>query len=326
MQNDKASVIVPVYNTEKFLYKCIDSIVNQSHKNIEIILVNDGSTDNSLSICKEFANKDNRIILINKGNEGASSARNVGLELSTGNYIGFVDSDDYISGNMYEVLISTIIKHNADIVECGYYRVAENNNIIKKTLNNEVISNNYKCNYDYIRNVNSYHMNCNKLYKREIIKNSRFSDFKYDEDFLFNLHAYNACNKKVNIDECLYFYVNNPKSAMNKPFSKENFDRIKAVETAIDFYKQKSVELSRFVIYYLLHIIRTSYERLTVSDIIDKKEYEKYLIDLYFEHYPIIKKNLLKIAKTKKGFMANKIFAINPKLYCLIKNISKNNK
>ncbi len=118
----KISIIVPVYNVENYLKKCLDSIVNQTFKDIEIILINDGSTDNSLNICKEYAKKDHRIRLINKPNGGLSSARNVGIDLSTGEYLGFVDSDDWIALNMYEKLYNLCKIFNADISQCKYIR------------------------------------------------------------------------------------------------------------------------------------------------------------------------------------------------------------
>ena len=113
------SVIVPVYNVEKYLRKCLESIINQTYKNLQIILVNDGSTDSSLSICKEYENIDNRIIVIDKENEGPAIARNVGLDSADGDFIAFVDSDDWILENMYEVLLEKQAIHNADMTVCG---------------------------------------------------------------------------------------------------------------------------------------------------------------------------------------------------------------
>ena len=102
------SIIVPIYNVEKYIHKCIESIINQTYKNLEIILVDDGSPDNCGNICEEYAKNDSRIKVIHKENNGLSSARNAGLEICKGDYIGFVDSDDYIELNMYEVLINAL--------------------------------------------------------------------------------------------------------------------------------------------------------------------------------------------------------------------------
>ena len=115
----KISVIVPIYNVEQYLRKCIDSIINQTYKNLEIILVDDGSWDNSPRICDEYAKRDNRIKVIHKKNGGLADARNTGLKMITGNYISFIDSDDYIEKTMYEKMIKVILKYNADIIECN---------------------------------------------------------------------------------------------------------------------------------------------------------------------------------------------------------------
>ena len=113
--NPKISVIVPVYKVEKYLDKCVESIVNQTYKNLEIILVDDGSPDNCPAMCDEWAEKDERIRVIHKENGGLADARNAGMDIATGDYIGFVDSDDWIEPNMYEVLLKNALKYDADI-------------------------------------------------------------------------------------------------------------------------------------------------------------------------------------------------------------------
>ena len=123
---DLISVIVPIYNVEKYINRCIDSIIEQTYTNLEIILVDDGSTDNSGSICDEYAKKDNRIKVIHKENGGVSSARNVGLDTAIGQYITFVDSDDYIEKKYCEILLKTLKKQKADCVACGYNRIYKN--------------------------------------------------------------------------------------------------------------------------------------------------------------------------------------------------------
>lgn len=115
------SVIVPVYNVEKYLARCVDSITSQTYENLDIILVDDGSTDNSGRICGEYAKKDTRIRVIHQKNKGASAARNCGITAASGNYIGFIDSDDWIDKDMYELLVNTAIEHHADIVRCDTY-------------------------------------------------------------------------------------------------------------------------------------------------------------------------------------------------------------
>ena len=127
----KVSVIVPVYNTERTVEKCIQSIQKQSYNNIEIVLVDDGSPDNAPAICEEYAKRDTRIVVCHKKNGGLSDARNFGIKRATGAYIGFVDSDDYVAPDMYEKLLETAVKNAADIVNCGFFLV-ENGRIVQK--------------------------------------------------------------------------------------------------------------------------------------------------------------------------------------------------
>ena len=121
--DEKISVIVPVYNVEQYLDRCVDSIINQTYKNLEIILINDGSTDNSGQLCDELAKKDDRIRVIHKENGGLSDARNVGINVAEAELIGFIDSDDYIDEDMYEVLMTNLKRANADLSMCGHYDV-----------------------------------------------------------------------------------------------------------------------------------------------------------------------------------------------------------
>lgn len=143
MDNSKMiSIIVPIYNVEKYLDKCLGSIVNQTYKNIEIILVNNGSTDNSLNIAEKWKYRDNRIKVFSIDNKGVSYARNYGIKVSNGNYIAFIDSDDWIDRDMYETLIEGIIRYNADIAQCSYYVNSKDEQVlIKKDKENLLLNN-----------------------------------------------------------------------------------------------------------------------------------------------------------------------------------------
>ena len=125
--NKKVSIIVPVYNVSNYLPSCLDTLINQTYRNIEIILIDDNSTDNSLEICNKYKEKDPRIIVIHKENGGAASARNYGLNIYTGEYVSFVDSDDYIELNYIEKLVSMLEKYNADISVCSFFDVKNTN-------------------------------------------------------------------------------------------------------------------------------------------------------------------------------------------------------
>ena len=131
----KVSIIIPVFNVENYLERCLKSVIAQTFKDIEIIIINDGSIDKSLEICKKFAESDKRIILINQKNSGVSAARNTGIDIATGKYLSFVDSDDFITPDMIEFLLTNLEEHDADISSCGMYDCyIQNNKIQEKTL------------------------------------------------------------------------------------------------------------------------------------------------------------------------------------------------
>jgi len=134
--NELISIIVPIYNVEIYLEKCLNSIINQTYKNIEILLINDGSSDNSLRICKKYQKKDKRIVLINKKNGGLSSARNAGIDKASGNYLLFIDSDDYIEIDMIEKLYNNIKSNNADISICNFFITKKNKDRKNKSCKN----------------------------------------------------------------------------------------------------------------------------------------------------------------------------------------------
>lgn len=211
----KLSIIIPVYNSEKYLTRCLNSVINQSYKNIEIIIINDASTDNSQNIINTYKEKDARIIsLINKKNRSHAFSRNTGLDISTGDFITFVDSDDWIENNMYEEMMEVLIKNNADIIECNA-KIIQNNstNLFIKSLKADFKKNNIQID-KYILNLYKNKM-CNalwnKIYKTEIIKNNNIK-FKNDKimmstDLLFNLEAIPHSKNIVTIDKPFYNYV-----------------------------------------------------------------------------------------------------------------------
>ena len=184
MKKDLISVIVPVYNVESYIKRCIDSIINQSYNNLEIILVDDGSTDNSGNICDSYKKIDARIKVIHKKNGGLSSARNAGIEISNGDYIAFVDSDDFIDKEMYEDLHKNAKESGCKIVTCSYKYVYDNDKIVNKHKKL------YKKKYDFfeaIKEMNTYEnfdmSACTKLFQKELFNEIRFPIGKLSEDY-----------------------------------------------------------------------------------------------------------------------------------------------
>lgn len=206
------SIIVPIYNVEKYLRKCIESILNQTLENIEVILINDGSTDNCGKIIDEYEKQDKRVISIHKENGGQSSARNMGLDIAKGRYIGFIDSDDYIDEYMYESLYNAIENSKADICVCGRESYSEFSQLNYKTeLEDELIDFNHSSIQQYVSEKLFYKHTVvvwNKLYKSEIISenNIRFKDVSYvgSEDALFNYEVLLHTKKIKSIDKIGY--------------------------------------------------------------------------------------------------------------------------
>ena len=197
----KLSIIVPVYNVEKYLEKCIDSILHQKFHEFEIILVDDGSKDSSGILCEEYAKHDNRIIVKHKQNGGQSSARNLGLEIAMGEYIGFVDSDDWIHEDMYEILMNNAERKNYDIVACNIMMMKSTGtfNPINKSSSNQEFNRVSAMNEIYKNKILTFSP-CNKIYKRELFTGLRFVEgiILEDKDI-----SYKLVDKSENI-----FYTN----------------------------------------------------------------------------------------------------------------------
>lgn len=227
MKLPEVSIIVPIYNSEKYISRCIDSILAQTFTNFECILIDDGSTDSSLVLCEHYRQSDNRIIVIHQENFGVSVTRNKGLELARGKYICFVDSDDYIQKNMYEKLVVAINNANTEVVCCGY---TENNKVY--TLCNEdfIFSNSSAIEIiHYLEMRQAFGLVWNKLYRKVILDTYeiRFSvALKFGEDMIFNLQYFRYVKTVYISSNCLYHYLHDNQNALTKgkmTFAEMNF-------------------------------------------------------------------------------------------------------
>lgn len=212
---DKISVIVPVYKVEKYLDRCVSSLVNQSYKNLEIILVDDESPDNCPAMCDKWAQRDERIRVIHKSNEGVSKARRCGAQASTGDYIAFVDSDDWVRDNMFEQLHSLICSGDYQIACCGYELVTDSNEIGDSSQGKTQeldFAGMIKGVYDY--NLWSV---CFKLYSRELFDDKDLPeiDLTVCEDLLLNYYIFKHCDRIIVSDRKDYFYFRHSGSAMS---------------------------------------------------------------------------------------------------------------
>ncbi len=244
------NIVVPVYNVEKYVERCIKSIINQTYKNLRIILVDDGSTDSSLQICDEYAKKDNRIHIIHKENGGVSSARNAGIEYaqkSGGGYIAFVDSDDFIDENMYSTLIEIAKDHDADIVECGYIRINGTKIINKNNTGKIHIYSGKKACEEVFFGPQIWEgisaLIWDKLYRISLFENMRFQLVSVSEDTTLTPKLLYLSRKVVKIDKNLYNYVFTEGSFSASPWDIKRLDAIDARRSIAEFFKENREEI-----------------------------------------------------------------------------------
>jgi len=316
------SVIVPVYNVYKYVDKCIESIINQSYKNLDIILVDDGSTDGSGDICENYKNKDKRISVIHKKNGGLSDARNFGLKYAKGEYLTLVDADDLIRSDMIEGLLKAAIENNADISlgnfeKCSLeYGLEKLNNIKKdflldvKLLPREYLTGNK---FD-ISNHTLITVAWCKLYKKHLFENIVFPYGKLHEDEFTTYKLLDKSNKIIFVDEPYYFYVQREDSIMSKKFNKKRMDLLDAcIQKMEDYIKENKFEkyTNSFLGYrtFILHLMKMIDESEDYS-LKEMKKYIKYYRKTYLE-------NRKKIKLGKVENIKSIIFFLDPYLYYL---------
>lgn len=245
MNRPLISIIIPVYNAESYIRRCIESVLSQTYKEIQIILINDGSTDNTLSILEEYSRSDSRIQLINKDNSGVSKTRNIGIDISDGEYIGFVDADDYLEPEMYEKLYNAIKKTAADVACCGYYQdfdtykyeisvddslLADNKTYYELCGTNNILGQYFR--QDIRSGIGDG--NWNKLFRKDIISGIRYDNTLYCEDVDFQIKVFEKCKKVVCIKEMLYHYVDNSFSATKKEFNDSKAGALNVVDDVLN--------------------------------------------------------------------------------------------
>lgn len=282
----KISIIVPIYNTEKYLKRCLKSLIKQEYKNLEIILVNDGSTDDSLNICYEYKCKDKRIIVIDKKHTGVADSRNLGLEKANGDYIGFVDSDDYIDKEMFKNLMMGIENYNADICMCDLKetksKYSENVpmkieyvKMSKKKALEELL---------YDKNIGNY-MTV-KLFKRTLFENIRFPVGRLYEDISVAYKLFNKANKIVYIPIPMYHYYQREESIVNNITRHSIQEYLKAIFERYNDLKNNSQKLDLYNVYSIVNVvIKMSIWAIKIKD------YDLYNNEIY-KYYCRVEKEL----------------------------------
>ena len=232
------SVIVPIYKVENVLHYCIDSILNQTYKDFELILVDDGSPDNSGKICYDYAEKDSRIKVIHKKNGGLSDARNVGMAVATGEYISFIDSDDYVSDDFFECLLDIMNKENSDIAECSVVKFYEDNRFDEFSDDLSVKTYDTQDAMSALIAENQFHQHVwNKLYKTELVKDIPYAVGKLNEDEFWTYRVFGRANKVARINKTMYYYFQRSSSIMGVGY---NIRRLDALEGKAN--RQKYIE------------------------------------------------------------------------------------
>jgi len=313
--NPKISIIVPVYNVENFIQSCIESILDQTINDFELILVNDGSTDQSGNICDEYSKRDKRIIVIHKENGGQSSARNRGIDVAKGDYLGFIDSDDWIHRDMYKILFTKAMETNAEITACNLmqYNKDSEGHLYSNNITDQLFDRTSAMNELYLNERLTFSP-CNKLYKKELFKGIRFKEGYILEDMDFAYRIIHQANGIYYTGQAFYNYRYNDKSTMRKAFSKKRLDEFEVRKNMYLFYlnnypnQANEVYAEWFLTGLILYINIEKYYS-------DEKNQYKHLID--------IDRKIAKSLISKKGYNRKKklllaIAVVSPNILVMI--------
>lgn len=302
----KVSIIVPVYNMESKLEKCLNSLVMQTLKDIEVIIINDGSTDNSIGIINKYLKDYKNIVFINKNNEGIGAARNDGLNIARGKYIGFVDSDDYVELNMFERMYKLAEKLNLDLVICNYKSF---NNINNEVIYSDVISSTRITTLEENpKMLNKIHfMPWNKLYKYDLFDNVRFPKNTKYEDLNTIIKVYSKAKKVFGLDEYLYNYFLNI-NGETLTVDKRIFDILKVLDDIIIYFKnEKSIkiqyEVEHLCVDKVVQYISLSYNLKDKQDCINFIKSSISFLNNNFKGYKIKYMRTLKTFKERLKFI-----------------------
>ncbi len=322
MENPLISVLLPVYNVEKYLCECLESVVNQTYKNIEIILVDDGSTDSSGAICDEYAQKDSRIKVIHQKNRGLAAVRNISIEEASGEYIAFIDSDDFVATNMIEKMFSAMLRDSSDMVVANIAYVDEKGNPCDPGDSVIPITNSIITGYDYNASLCKQYnatlvVSWNKLYKKELFFEIKFTEGAIHEDEYVIHRIAHKCNKITMLSDTYNFYRQQPESIMNKTYSSRHYKyNFEALSDRIHFLKEQKYDIETIINcedFFFNNIIYT-------LRLLDRKNKEhRYIIKKCKQQTNEILRHLLKNKKMsfKEKFTIH-LFRINPFVFFYI--------
>lgn len=282
---DLISVVVPVYNVEQYLNRCVNSILNQTYKNIEIILVDDGSPDNSPAICDDLCKKYENIKVIHKKNGGLSSARNAGIVASRGEYISFIDSDDFVDRGFIERLYSLIMEYDADLSMLAYQEVTPKTEIRSVPREEEIVYKNEEVEESFLQlKIDSV---CVGLYSKYAIGDTRFKEGKTSEDIPFNFDIFQKIKTFVYAPEKRYFYFYNKESISNGPLDKNMLNYLRFRGDIYEFYKNRDSKLenlSESLFARAAFGLQTRMALYGISDQMDEKDCKTLFTSVFMEH------------------------------------------
>ena len=308
------SIIVPVYNAEKYLGKCIDSILNQTYQSIEVILVDDGSFDCSPEFCDQYAQANSFVRVIHKQNEGPSIARASGLKIANGKYIAFVDADDYIEPEMISTMI-TNLKDDVDIVECGYFIVSDFGKVIKTVeLVPEVVKGARESLIHYSVKSNTTNFMWNKIFSKDLFQSIVFPKLYSGEDSCLLMQLFASARVTRTIPTPLYNYVMTPESLCRKPFSEKKIDNIYAGEFMFDFYSKHFPDLVAFPALHICSYAAKLYSEIKNSDLHNKTEKQKSMLKYFNKYYKYTKNQFAKSHSSLNRLSLIYIFKIAPNI------------
>lgn len=317
------SIIVPVYNAELYLERCIQSICQQSYQRLQIILIDDGSTDSSYQIAQRLSAQDNRIVLETQANAGVSAARNRGLSIATGDYVGFVDSDDTVGPTMYEALLATILSTNADIAECGNVWLSEEGKAVRESpFVQRLVHGVENCCREQLLMENSSSSCCTKLYRRHLIGNLRFMKLTHSEDYLFNVMVHLLCQARVTVPGC-YYQVNigNMDSATRRPAGRTKLDSVKGADMARRILNGKMPQLSYLADTHIMNTVVWAYPAFVKGCTPDKQAIQDELRVYYRDALARMRAAGHAPHRLSRQGMGQTLFQLSPRTYYLVQRL-----
>lgn len=312
------SVIVPIYNVEKYLSRCVDSIIKQSYKNLEIILVDDGSPDSCPQICDDYAKKDKRIIVIHKENGGLADARNAGMKAATGDFVSFIDSDDWIEPDMLSNMVSCAEKNDSDVVSGGVRWVLDDGNVLREEVSKTCITLNRSNAYKELLcdGLLKQHV-WNKLYKHKLIYSIFFDKGKYHEDIFWSYKIFGKCKRVSVLSKCYYNYVQRSDSIMGVTYSEKRLDALDAMYKRCEYTRKEFPEFYDLALYVYMGSCMFHLQQAMVAGCTSDVK-NNILKRLSFKKSG----NVFNYVKGKQALWT-RIFFICPKLTCKVRNILK---